>query len=216
MKSSVARLAYLFATPLALAVVLWIHPGADGDTLYSSLRDDVTAMLAVHITMLFFIPLMALAAFVLLSDVQSRAATVGRWALGVFVAFYTAWDVSVGLVTSFLTDYANGLDAQGRAVMAEAIEHHNGNFLIGDASITLIIGGAGWIVAMGAAAIALRSAGGSPLVAALIACASLFALHPPPIGPIGLICFAAGVALYERTRARAAVAHTAASPHLTA
>jgi hypothetical protein len=59
-------------------------------------------------------------------------------------------------------------------------------------------------VAIVAAAIALRGEGGSRLVAALIACASLFALHPPPIGPIGLICFAAGVALFERTRARAA------------
>jgi hypothetical protein len=176
----------------------------------------VTATLAVHITMLFFIPLMALAAFALLNGVQGRAATAGRWALGAFVAFYTAWEVSVGLVTGFLTDYANGLDAQGQAVMADAIEHHNSNFLIGDASITLIIGGTGWIVAMGAAAFALRSAGGSRLAAALIACASLFALHPPPIGPIGLVCFAAGVALYERTRARAAAAHTAAPPISTA
>jgi uncharacterized membrane protein YccC len=50
--------------------------------------------------------------------------------------------------------------------------------------------------------IALRSAGG--LVAALIACAGLFALHPPPIGPIGLVCFAAGVALFESTRRRRA------------
>jgi hypothetical protein len=214
MKSSAVRLAFLLATPLVLAVVLWFHPGADGDTLYSSLRNEVTTTLVVHITMLFFIPLMALAAFVLLNGMQSRAATVGRWALGAFVAFYTAWEVSVGLVTGFLTDYANGLDAQGQAVIADAIEHHNGNFVIGDASITLIIGGTGWIVAMLAAAIAVRSAGGSRLVAALIACASLFALHPPPIGPIGLICFAVGVALFERTRARATAAPMAASPLL--
>jgi hypothetical protein len=215
MKSRAARLGFLVATPLGLAVVLWFHPHADGDTLYSSLRDEVPAMLAVHITMLFFIPLMALAAFVLLNGVQGRAATVGRWALGAFVVFYTAWEVSVGLVTGFLTDYANGLDAQGQAAIADAIEHHNGNFLIGDASITLLIGGTGWIVAMVAAAIALRGEGGSRLVAALIACASLFALHPPPIGPIGLICFAAGVALFERTRARAA-AHAPAELSLTA
>jgi hypothetical protein len=216
MKSSAARLAFLVATPLVLAVVLWFHPGADGDTLYNSLRDDVTAMLVVHVTMLFFIPLMALAGFVLLNGVHSRAATASRWALGAFVAFYTAWEVSVGLVTGFLTDYANGLPQRDAAVVADAIEHHNGNFVIGDASITLLIGGTGWIVAMLAAAIALRGVGARRLVAVLVGCASLFALHPPPIGPIGLICFAVGAALFERTRARIATAHTSASPPLTA
>jgi hypothetical protein len=191
------RRTFLLVTPLVLAVVLWFHPGGDGDTLYEMLRHDVTSTLVVHITMLFFIPLMALAAFVLLHGLQSRAATVSRYALGVFMAFYTAWEVSVGLVTGYLTDYANGLSASDQAAVAGAIEHHNENFVIGDASITLLLGGAGWIVAMLTAAVALRSAGASRLVAGLVACASLFALHPPPVGPIGLVCFAAAVALFE-------------------
>jgi hypothetical protein len=211
MKTRLSRPVFLLATPLVLAGVLWFHPNADADTLYEALRDDVTAMLVVHITMLFFIPLMALAGYVLLSGIEARAATVSRWALGVFAAFYTAWEVSVGLVTGFLTDYANGLDANGRAVIAGAIEEHNGNFVIGDASIALLLGGTGWIVAMGAAAIALRGAGASRLIAGLVGGATLFALHPPPIGPIGLVCFAAAVVLFERSRVRGAVGH-AASP----
>jgi hypothetical protein len=88
MKSSAARLAFLVATPPVLAVVLWFHPKAHGDTLYEALRNDVTAMLVVHVTMLFFIPLMALAAFVLLNGLQTRAATVSRWSLGAFVALH--------------------------------------------------------------------------------------------------------------------------------
>jgi hypothetical protein len=73
MKSRVFRIGFLVATPLVLAVVLWFHPNADADTVYESLRDDVTAMLVIHVTM------------------------------GVFLAFFTAWGVSVGLVTGFLT-----------------------------------------------------------------------------------------------------------------
>lgn len=191
------RRMFLLVTPLVLAGVLWFHPGGDGDTLYEMLRNDVTSTLVVHITMLFFIPLMALAAFVLLRGLESRAATVSRYALGVFMAFYTAWEVSVGLVTGYLTDYANGLSPSDQAAVAGAIEHHNSNFVIGDASITLLLGGTGWIVAMLTAAVALRSAGASRVVAALIALASLFALHPPPVGPVGLVCFAAAVALFE-------------------
>ena len=206
------RRLFVLVTPLVLAGVLWFHPGGDGDTLYEMLRNDVTATLVVHITMLFFIPLMALATFVLLYGLEGRAATVSRYALGVFMAFYTAWEVSVGLVTGYLTDYANGLSASDQAAVAGAIENHNENFVIGDASITLLLGSAGWIVAMLAAAVALRAAGASRLVAALIGLASLFAMHPPPVGPIGLVCFAAAAALFEWGRTGVKVGALAPAP----
>jgi hypothetical protein len=35
--------------------------------------------------------------------------------------------------------------------------------------------------------------------------AALFAIHPPPVGPIGLVCFAAGAVLVERWRGESGV-----------
>jgi hypothetical protein len=62
-------------------------------------------------------------------------------------------------------------------------------------------------VATIAAAVAYRHAG-APILAVVLLGLSLFvASHPPPIGPIALVCFAAAVALLARhERASKAIA----------
>jgi hypothetical protein len=39
-------------------------------------------------------------------------------------------------------------------------------------------------------------------VTVLLGLSALFAIHPPPIGPAALVCFAAAAVLIERRRAR--------------
>jgi hypothetical protein len=199
------------ATPLALAVVLWWHPPG-GETVYEGLRDDVNAWLFVHTVFLFFIPLMAFATFLLLNGLQRRAAIVSRVALIFFLVFYTAYEVTVGLGTGILVDYANGLPAAEQAAVADAIQHYNESAILGDpASVSLILGVVGWVVAMVAAAVAFRRAGAGWPVTLLLGFAALFAVHPPPVGPLGLVCFAAAAVLIERARARDARATVVSS-----
>ena len=72
------------------------------------------------------------------------------------------------------------------------------------------IGNTAWVVAMTAAAVALRKSGASRLVAALVGCSSIFVLHDAgPIGAIGLGCFAAAAALIERDARSEALAKPA-------
>jgi hypothetical protein len=196
------RRLFLVATPLALAVVLWWHP-AGGSDVYEGVRDDVGAWLFVHTVFLFFVPLMAIATYLLLSGLESRAATVSRVALVFFLVFYTAYEVTVGVGTGVLVDYANGLPAAEQAVVADAIQDLNRNAILSDpASAAQIVGFFGWVVAMLAAAVAFRRAGAAWPVTLLVGFAALFAVHPPPVGPAGLVCFAAGAVLIERSRAR--------------
>jgi hypothetical protein len=86
----------LLAVPLTLAVVLWFHPPG-GSNVYEGVREDVGGWLFVHTVFLFFIPLMAIATYLLLSGLESRSATVSRIALLFFLVFYTAYEVTVGL-----------------------------------------------------------------------------------------------------------------------
>jgi hypothetical protein len=196
------RRIFLVTTPLALAVMLWWHPPG-GDDIYEGIRDDVDAWLFVHTVLLIFIPLLTLAAYLLLHGLKGGAATVSRIALISFVGFYTAYEVTVGLGTGVLVDYANGLPATEQAAVAGAIQDYNENAILGDpASVSLILGFFGWVVAMMAAAIAFRRAGAGWPVTLLLGGASLFAIHPPPVGPVGLVCFAAAAVLVERWRAR--------------
>jgi hypothetical protein len=198
------RRLFLLAVPLTLALVLWFHPPG-GSNVYEGVRDDVGAWLFVHTVFLFFIPLMAIATYLLLSGLESRSATVSRIALLFFLVFYTAYEVTVGLGTGILVDYANDLPAAEQAAVADAIQHYNGNPILADpVSVSLVLGLLGWVVAMIAAAVALRRAGAGWPVTLLVGFAALFAIHPPPVGPVALLSFAVAAVLIERARARAA------------
>ena len=191
----------LLLGPLVLAVVLWWHP-AGGENVYEGVRADVGDWLFVHTAFLLVTPLLGIAAFVLLQGLSSRAATVSRIALVFFLVFYTAYETSVGVGTGILVDYANGLPASEQAVVAGAIQEYNTNPILTDPSLSLFLGALGWIVAMIAAAVAYRREGAGWPLTLLIGGAAVFAIHPPPIGPIGLVCFAAAFVLVERARAR--------------
>lgn len=195
------RRAFLLGGPLVLAVVLWWHP-AGGENVYEGVRDDVGDWLFVHTAFLLVTPLLGIAAFVLLQGLLSRAATVSRIALVFFLVFYTAYETSVGIGTGILVDFANGLPASEQAVVADAIQDYNRNPILTDPSLSLFLGTLGWIIAMIAAAVAYRREGAGWPLTLLIGAAAMFAIHPPPIGPIGLVCFAAAFVLVERARAR--------------
>jgi hypothetical protein len=190
---------------------LWWHP-AGGEDVYEGVRDDVSAWLFVHTALLLFTPLLGLAAFVLLSGLKSLAATVSRIAVVFFLVFYTAYEMTIGVGTGVLVDYANGLPAAEQAVVADAIQDYNRNWISADPSVGLALGTLGWVVAMVAAAVAFRRAGASWPVTALVGFAALFAIHPPPVGPVGLACFAAAAVLIERARAREAKALVLSRP----
>jgi hypothetical protein len=207
----VLRLTFLVATPLVLAVVLWFHPPG-GETVYEGVRDDVGEWLFVHTTFLFFVPLIAGVVYLLLRGIESGAATVSRISLVFFLVFYTAYEVTVGLGTGVLIDYANGLPAAEQAAVAGAIEHYNHDDILADPiSVSLFLGFFGWVVALIAAAVAFRRSGFGWAVTVLVGIAALFAIHPPPVGPAALVCLAVAAVLIERARARRTPAETASA-----
>ena len=57
-----------------------------------------------------------------------------------------------------------------------------------------------WITAVIAAAVAVRRAGAPILATALLAVSAVIVSHPPPIGPIGLACFAGAAGLVALSR----------------
>jgi hypothetical protein len=202
-------LGFLVLTPLTLAAVLSLHPaGSTGDeSIYAGVREDVDDWLFVHTGFLLATPLLALAAYLLLRGLTGTAATVSRVALVFFLCFYTAYEVTVGLGTGVLVDYANSLPPSEQAAVAGAIDHYNDNNVLGDpVSISLVLGFFGWVVAMLAAAVAFRRAGAGWPATTLVGLSALVAIHPPPVGPVGLVCFAAAAVLLERWRAHAAQA----------
>ena len=138
---------------------------------------------------------------------------MSRVSLIFFLCFYTAYEVTVGLGSGILVEYANDRPASEQAVLADAIKHYNQNDILGDPmSVSLALGLLGWVVAMLAAAVAFRRAGAGWPLTVLVGLSAFIAIHPPPVGPAALVCFAIAALLIERWRARDMRAAAVTSP----
>jgi hypothetical protein len=194
------RLAFLIGVPLAWAVLLLFHGGADRDAIYAGLRDEVTTWQIVHAGTLIFIGLMALALYLLVRDLPGRAAAISRLAIGPFVLLYGAYEAVAGLGTGALVQHANGLPPDERPAVSGAIQDLQDNVIIGDPGVVGSLGVLAWLTAVVAAAVAYRRAGAPALVPVLLGLSAIVVSHPPPIGPVGLACFATAVGLLSFSR----------------
>jgi hypothetical protein len=192
--------AFLIGVPLAWAVLLWFHPDVDPNHVYSDLREDVVAYQVVHAGTLVFIGLIGLALYLLVRDLPGTAARISRLAIGPFVVLYAAYESVIGLAIGALVQHGNDAPVRQRPAIADSIQSLGDNVIVGDPGIVAMAGSLAWIVAAVAAAIAWRQVGAPLLATLLLGLSFMVVSHPPPIGPIGLACFARAVALLARAQ----------------
>lgn len=200
---SVAEIAFLIGMPIAWGVLLWFHPSTDPDDIYGGLRDEVVTYQLVHAGTLIFIGLIGVALYRLVRDLPGRAARVSRIAIVPFVVFYGAWETVIGLATGALVQHANDVPADERAAVSDAIQSLQENLIVGEMSVAAVVGALAWLTATIAAAVAYRGVGAPVLVSILLGLSFIVISHPPPIGPIGLLCFAGAVAVIAGSRRNA-------------
>jgi hypothetical protein len=99
---------------------------------------------------------------------------------------------------------ANGFGnaAIARATLSALIQDFAEHPLARDLGVFASIGTLAILIAMIAAGIALRRDAGAPLSVAILLglFGFLIGAHPPPFGPIALLCFAAAVVLFWRSQ----------------
>ena len=198
------ELAFLVGVPFLWGILLLFHPGGEGEEIYLDAQDKVTPFLVVHIGMMIFIPLMAVAVYLLLRGVEGTAAWVSRIALVPFVVFYSAWEVLQGIGVGILVNELNGLPQADQALREDLVQDFAEHALIGPFGVFGSIGSMGLIVATIAAGIALYRHAGAPVSVPILLSISgfLITVHPPPYGPTGLALFVVAVAIYARSQAR--------------
>lgn len=194
------RLPFLIGTPLAWAVLLWFHPDVPPDDVYGGLRDEVATYQIVHVGTLIFIGLMGVALYMLVQDLPGKAAKVSRLAVGPFVLFYGAWETVIGLATGALVQHANDAPPGERPAVSDAIQALGDNLIVGETGALSVAGGLAWVIAVIAASIAVRRAGAPVPATVLLGLSLVVVSHPPPIGPVGLACFAGAVLLLHRSQ----------------
>ena len=106
--------------------------------------------------------------------------------------------------------YANAESPAERGAAVDAAQLLWDNFLTGD--VLLFLGAVAWGVAALAAAVAYHRVGAPLAVSLLLGLSAIVLMHGPPIGPIGLVCFATAIALLARSQRKAEGSETAAAP----
>ena len=183
----------LLGTPLAFALWEILHPQPSG------VADSVAQggwFMWFHMIQVPLIGLIALAIYLLTEGLEGRAVRVSRWATGVFAVFFSAYDAAAGIATGYALRSAQGLSAEGQAAVYEAVKDMPELSLIFGLSI---VGTLAWVVALIAAAKALRRAGASrgPFVLLILAGVFLMGGHPFPFGTLAFGCFFVAAAWLE-------------------
>lgn len=181
----------LLSTPLALALLEIFHPQPAGA---SEAVEQGGWFMWFHIIQLPLIGLMALAVYLLTDGLEGRA--VSRWAIGVFAVFFSAYDAAAGIATGYILRNAQALSAEGQATVFEVVRDLPGLSLPFGLSI---VGTGAWVVALIAAAIALRRAGASrgPFLLLVLAGVFLMGGHPYPAGTLAFGSFFLAAAWLE-------------------
>jgi len=211
--SSVWRLVLLVGAPIAFAVtgILHLIPASDATagSDFDHLVNHSILWIGIHIVQLVVICLLAWAVAVLVRDLGDPAARVSRGALIPFVAFYSAFDASVGLsgglLARYVSQHPSARDEVGQA--ADVVTDPLSEPVL---VAVYAIGVLSWMIAVVGAAVAARRAWASMTgVVMLVAGAAIFAVdHAAPFGPIGMVVFLIGAVVTDRARAR----HVATSP----
>jgi cytochrome bd-type quinol oxidase subunit 2 len=180
------RLVLLIGAPLAFAVTGTLHLVPASEPTAGSDFDHVvphwSLWTSIHVLQLVIISLLALAVAALTSGLSDSAASVSRVALVPFVAFYSAFDASVGLSGGLLARYVSGHPSTGEEVSqaADTVTDPLSAPLLAGVYLVAVLS---WLVAVVGAAVATRRAGAGlagPVL--LVVGAAIFALdHAAPI-----------------------------------
>ncbi len=196
----------IIGIPVAWAVLLLFHPVGDGD-FYPIIHDNLVAWQAVHVGMMIFIPLFAVAVYMLLRGVGGKVAAVSRMSLVVFAVVYGAWEAMMGVGTGVLATEIDALPEAERAAGSELLQSYAESPWLADPGPYASIGGMALVVALVTAGVALvREVDAPRSVAVLLSLSAIpITFHVPPFGQFGLALFvgAAWLALNREAPVRA-------------
>ena len=155
--ASAWRLVLLIGGPLAFAVTGTLHLVPAYEPTTGSDFDHVVPhwklWTGIHVLQLVIISLLALAVATLTRGVSDSAASVSRVALVPFLAFYSAFDASVGLSGGLLARYVSGHPTT-REEVSQAADTVTDPLSAPVLAGIYLVGVLSWLVAVAGAAVA--------------------------------------------------------------
>jgi hypothetical protein len=190
-----ARRVLMLAPPLALAVLEIFHPQPDQNA--QAVMDVATWFATFHAIQLVLIGLVALSVLLLADSFGHAAAWTTRLGIGAFLVFFSAYDALAGIGTGLAMRHARDLPAAQQDGIFDAVKDWPG---FDPSAFSLnVVGTLGWVVAVGALALAARRAGAPRAQWIFIGLAALFLLggHPFPFGTLAFGSLFVAALLHE-------------------
>jgi hypothetical protein len=185
----------LLGPPLALAVHEFFHPQPDENV--QALMDASTWFMVFHLIQLPLVLLVALSVILLADSFGRASAWPTRVGVGLFLAFFSAYDTLAGVATGWAMRKARDLPPAGQEAVFDVVEEWPS--LDPVAFPLSIVGTGGWLIALVALAVAARRDGARRYQWVLIALAGIFLLggHPFPAGTLAFGCLFLAALLRE-------------------
>jgi hypothetical protein len=188
------RRALLLIPPLALAILEVFHPNPDFNV--QALLDTSTWFAWFHIIQLVFTGLVALSVLLIAADYDRANAWTTRLGIGAFLVFFSAYDTLAGIGTGLAMYTARDLPAAQQEGVFAVVKDWPG---LGPVFALSIAGTLGWVVAVGALALAARRLGASRPEWIALALAAVFLMggHPFPGGTLAFGSLFVAVLFHE-------------------
>jgi hypothetical protein len=186
-----SRRLIIFGAPLILGLLELGHPALlPGDNIVATIAPIATWWTALHVLQVPLFAFLGVAVFLLVRDLDSRAATISRYAIAVFIVVYPAFDAAVGIASGIVCRTSSGPDLEA------SLQNHFWGPVTGSMAI---VGSVSWLVALLAAAWAWHSQGAPALAVAPLALSGVLLAvgHIRPLGPLACLSFLIGAAMLE-------------------
>jgi hypothetical protein len=188
------RRALLLAPPFALAVLEIFHPQPDFSV--QGLLDASIWFAWFHVIQLVLTGLVALSVMLLAADYGRANAWTTRLGIGAFLVFFGAYDTLAGIGTGLAMHTARDLPGAQQEGVFAVVKDWPGVSAVFALSI---VGTLGWVVAVGALALAARRLGASRPEWIALALAAVFLMggHPFPQGTLAFGSLFVAVLIHE-------------------
>ena len=179
------RRVLLLAPPLLLAALEIAHPHPELNA--RAVMDVATWFAVFHVIQLVFIGLVGLTVLLLADEFGYATAWPARLGIGAFLVFFGAYDTLAGIGTGLAMRSARDLSPAQQEAVFSVVKDWPG---ISPVFALSIVGTGGWLVAVGALALAARRQGAPRREWVVIGLAAVFLLggHPFPFGTFAFVC----------------------------
>ncbi len=196
----------MIIVPLMLALLEHEHAVGFSKQVYDGLIDHASWWKMLHIYQAFLFGCVAVAAYLLTSDINNIWATLSRIFLWTFLVAYLVFDSTAGISVGYILEKTKENPSLEPATIKPLVqEMFNDPVIGGTYSFFSLLGSFSWLFALVAAIIALYHKYRGfpmwkvipPLALLAVSAYCLFIGHYPPYGPIAFTSFALASLWFE-------------------